>query len=180
MTVVSWRAPETNRTQTCSIARTTRNRGRRCCYTPVVSEPEHWRRLENLYLNAPTNVYYQPTIRISHAVCEIEILARPDFHHAAHAVHGSVYFKLLDDVGFFAANSVVPDAFVLTANFNIHLLRPVSDGTLLAKGRLINQGVRQLLAESQLYNASNQLIAYGTGTYVRSKIALSPEVGYSD
>ena len=145
-----------------------------------MSDARHWRRLEHLYLTAPTNAYYRPTIRIGHAACEIEITARPDFHHAAHAVHGSVYFKLLDDAGFFAANAIIEDVFVLTASFNIHLLRPVSEGTLSAKGRLINAGSRQMLAEAQLYNSSDQLIAHGVGTYVRSKIALTPEVGYSD
>jgi uncharacterized protein (TIGR00369 family) len=145
-----------------------------------MSEAQHWERLEHLYLSAPTNAYYRPVIHIGDGVCEIEIAARADFFHAAHAVHGSVYFKLLDDAGFFAANSVVPDVFVLTANFNIHLLRPVSEGTLFAKGRLINAGARQLLAEASLYDGNDRLIAHGVGTYVRSKIALTPEVGYSD
>ncbi|HYC61743.1 MAG TPA: hypothetical protein VEK79_19470 [Thermoanaerobaculia bacterium] len=62
---------------------------------------EHWRRLEKLYLTAPTNAYYKPAIRIGNGICEIEVDARPDFHHAAHAVHGSVYFKLLDDADYF-------------------------------------------------------------------------------
>ena len=145
-----------------------------------MSDERHWRRLERLYVSAPTNAYYRPEIRIGDAVCEIEVAARPDMHHAAHAVHGSVYFKLLDDAGFFAANSVVPDVFVLTADFNIHLLRPVAEGVLLAKGRLLHAGARQLLAESQLYDADGQLIAHGVGTYVRSRIALGPDVGYTD
>ena len=149
-------------------------------YTSSVSDAKHWRRLEDLYLTAPTNAYYRPSIRIGHSSCEIEITARPEFHHAAHAVHGSVYFKLLDDAGFFAANSIVEDAFVLTAAFNIHLLRPVSEGVLAAKGRLINAGSRQMLAEAQLYDSHEQLIAHGVGTYVRSRIALTPEVGYAD
>ena len=145
-----------------------------------MSNPEHWRRLENLYLGAPINVYCRPRIHIDHSVCEIEMETRPDFFHAAHAVHGSVYFKLLDDAGFFAANSVVEDVFVLTSSFNIHLLRPVSEGTLLARGRLIKAGAHQLLAEAQLYVANAKLVAHGVGTYVRSKIALTADVGYSD
>jgi acyl-coenzyme A thioesterase PaaI-like protein len=36
-------------------------------------------------------------------------------HHSIHAVHGSVYFKALDDAAFFAVNSLVEDVFVLTA-----------------------------------------------------------------
>ena len=139
---------------------------------------EHWRRLERLYLNAPTNAYYRPSIRIGDRICEIEVAVRPEFFHAAHAVHGSVYFKLLDDAGFFAANSVVEEHFVLTSDFNIHLLRPVTAGVMLAKGRLLNAGARQLLGEAQLFDSQGQLVAHGVGTYVRSRIALTPEVGY--
>jgi uncharacterized protein (TIGR00369 family) len=133
---------------------------------------EHWRNLERLYMSAPTNAYYQPKIRIGDRVCEIEIEARRDFHHAADAVHGSVYFKMLDDAAFFSANSIVEDVLVLTSDFTIHLLRPVAEGALLAKGRLIHSGARQLLAESQLFGPSEQMLAHGVGTFVRSRIPL--------
>jgi hypothetical protein len=58
-------------------------------------EGEHYRRLERLYLAAPTNAYYKPTVHIAHGTAEVRIQIRPDFFHAAAAVHGSVYFKLL-------------------------------------------------------------------------------------
>jgi uncharacterized protein (TIGR00369 family) len=141
---------------------------------------EHHRKLEKLYLGAPTNVYYRPSIRIGEGECEISIEARPEFHHAAHAVHGSVYFKLLDDAGFFAVNSVVPDVFVLTSEFTTHLLRPVAAGRMVAKGRLIQSGARQSLAEAQLFDQRGTLIGHGVGTYVRSKIALNADVGYQE
>jgi uncharacterized protein (TIGR00369 family) len=138
---------------------------------------EHWRKLESLYVAAPTNEYYRPTIHIGEGVSEIRIDARPDFHHAAHAVHGSVYFKLLDDAGFFAANSLVADAFVLTSNFTIHLIQPVAEGVLVAKGRVLSAGSRQFVAEAQLFGSGEKLLAHGVGTYVRSRIALGPEIG---
>ena len=138
---------------------------------------EHWRKLETLYRGAPTNEYYRPAITIGEGTCEIEVAIRRDFFHAAHAVHGSVYFKLLDDAGFFAANSLVAEVFVLTSNFTIHLLRPVSEGTLVAKGWLISAGSRQSVAEAQLFNGE-KLVAHGVGTYVRSGIALNAGVGY--
>jgi uncharacterized protein (TIGR00369 family) len=139
---------------------------------------EHQRKLERLYAAAPTNAYYNPSISIGAGIAEIRIDVRRDFFHAAAAVHGSVYFKLLDDAGFFAANSLVPDVMVLTANFTIYLLRPVSSGTLTAHGKVLSSGGRQFLAEAQLFNADSQLIGHGIGSYVRSKIALGPDLGY--
>ena len=44
---------------------------------------------------------------------------KEDYFHALNAIHGSVYFKMLDDAAFFAAQSVVEDYMLLTANFNI-------------------------------------------------------------
>ena len=140
---------------------------------------DHYRRLEKLYAGAPTNEYYRPVIRIDDGVAEIEVTIRPDFHHAARAVHGSVYFKLLDDAGFFAVNSIVEDVLVLTANFTIHLLRPVEAGVLVARGRVVNRGKRQFLADAQLFDGDQQLVAHGVGAYVSSRIALDDEVGYS-
>ena len=140
---------------------------------------EHHRKLERLYLSAPTNAYYKPAISIGSGTAEIQIEVRSDFFHAASAVHGSVYFKLLDDAGFFATNSLVPDVMVLTANFTIHLLRPVSSGRLTARGKVLSSGGRQFLAEAQLFDSESQLIAHGIGTYVRSKIGLGPDLAYS-
>ena len=144
-----------------------------------MSIPEdHYRKLERLYLTAATNDYYKPTIAITPGMAEVRLQLRPDFFHAAGAVHGSIYFKLLDDAAFFATNSLVVDVFVLTANFTVNLLRPVSEGLLIARGKVLSAGVRQFLAEAQLFNEGAQLIGHGTGTFVRSTIALGPEVGY--
>ena len=86
-------------------------------------------------------------------------------------MHGSVYFKLLDDAAYFATNSLVTDALVLTANFTVNLLRPVSKGLLTAKGQILSPGKRQFLAEAKLYDSESVLVGHGSGTFVRSNIA---------
>jgi acyl-coenzyme A thioesterase PaaI-like protein len=47
----------------------------------------------------------------------------PGVHHAAGAAHGTIYFKMLDDAAFYAANSLVSDRFLLTTAFNVLLTR---------------------------------------------------------
>lgn len=54
-------------------------------------------------------------------------VAPPDYR-SVHTVHGPVYFRALDDAGFFAVNSLVEDVFVLTASFNVNLFRPMKSG----------------------------------------------------
>ena len=59
------------------------------------SRDEHHRRLERMYRSAPTNEYFRPEIEIGEGTAHVQLVVRPDFFHAASAVHGSVYFKLL-------------------------------------------------------------------------------------
>ena len=102
----------------------------------------------------------------------------PDYFHAAGALHGSIYFKMLDDAAFFAANSSVPDTFVVTANFNVHLIRPINSGILIAKGKIVSQSRQLIIASAELYSDKNKLIATGEGTFMKSAIPLSRDIGY--
>src|ERR1700712_5049933 len=104
------------------------------------------------------NDFFRPTLHVSEGTTEITMTVRPEFFHAAHAVHGSVYFKALDDAAFFAVSSIVADVFVLTASFNIYLTRPVTDGVLLATGRVVHRSRSLFLAEAELRDAQQKLV----------------------
>jgi uncharacterized protein (TIGR00369 family) len=131
-----------------------------------------------MYHNHPLNSFYQARASINDKEAEIVLPVKPNFHHAAYAVHGSVYWKLLDDSAFFAVNSIVEDAFVLTASFTIYLTKPVSSGTLKAQGKLVNSTRSQFIAESVLYDENGEELARGSGVYIKSKIEMTPEMGY--
>ncbi len=146
--------------------------------TQTGSREEHFRKLERLYLAAPTNRYFRPEIRIDEGCAKVKIEARPDLMHAANAVHGVAYFKLLDDACFFAVSSLVEDVLVLTASFNLYLTRPVSEGVMKATGRVVHSSRRLFLAEGEAFDSAGQLIARGGGCFMRSGIPLGPEVGY--
>ena len=144
-----------------------------------MSNEAHYRKLERMYHAAPINHYFRPVLRVADGTAEIEIAVRPDFFHAAHAMHGSVYFKALDDAAFFAVNSLVPDVFVLTASYNIYLTRPVSEGTIVAKGRVVHRSRQLFMAEAELLDGHSRQVARGSGSFLRSSIALTPEIGYA-
>lgn len=139
---------------------------------------EHYRKLERMYLSAPVNEFFQPTIRVDHGRAEIGLRARKEFHHAAHAVHGVAYLKLIDDAAFFAANSLVEDVFVLTVSINAYLTRPIIDGEMKASGKVVHHSKRLILAEVEVVDGNNNQLARGSGSFMRSNIALSPEIGY--
>jgi uncharacterized protein (TIGR00369 family) len=140
---------------------------------------EHYRKLERMYHAAPINEYFRPRLTITgEGSAEIEMSIRPDFFHAANAVHGSVYFKAMDDATFFAVNSLVPDVFVLTVSFNVYLTRPVSEGMIKATARVVHQSRQIFVADAELLDARGKQIGRGSGSFMRSQIALTPEIGY--
>jgi len=140
----------------------------------------HYRKLERMYLSAPVNdiVYKGITIEISNGKAELSLQIDPKFFHAANAIHGSVYFKMLDDAAFFAVNSTVTDVFVYTVSFNIQLLRPVSGGIIRSMGELKFKSTNLFIADSNLFDEKNKLIGRGSGSFMRSKIELAENIGY--
>ena len=139
---------------------------------------EHYRKLENMYASAPINRYFAPELRVAEGKATLSMAVRPDFFHAAGAIHGSVYFKALDDSAFFAANSLVTDVFVLTVSFTTYIVRPVSQGTLLATGSVVHRSRSLVVAESVILDAEGRQVARGNGTFMPSRIALNEDIGY--
>jgi uncharacterized protein (TIGR00369 family) len=143
--------------------------------------PGHYRRLEHMYLTAATiNDYFRPGLTVSEGEAEVRIEVDPKFFHAAGSVHGTVYFKALDDAAFFAANSIVEDVFVLTTGFNIHLLRPVAEGTLIARGSLVSSTKSLIIADAVLHDDRGRLVGKGTGSFMRSRMKLEDIPGHGD
>src|SRR5215212_6494244 len=94
----------------------------------------HFRALEALYASAPVNRLFSSHLTIpapGRSVIEFDV--GEELHHAAGAAHGTVYFKMLDDAAFYAANSLVSDRFLLTTAFNLHFTKPIRTGEVVAE-----------------------------------------------
>ena len=98
----------------------------------------HYERLQKMYLNANINtmMFSTTSALISEAKAEIGLTISKKHFHALGAIHGSVYFKLLDDSAYFAVSSVVKDYFVLTTSFNLNIIKPASKGILTGIGKV--------------------------------------------
>ena len=132
-----------------------------------------------MYLQAPINRIYRPEIDIADGSAEIKIDVSEKYFHAAGAVHGSVYFKMLDDAAFFAASSREQEVFMLTISFTTYFTRPVSSGVMVAIGSVLTRNRTQVIAESVVYNSGKKEIGRGSGIFVRSRIPLTEEMGYT-
>lgn len=139
----------------------------------------HFRALESLYSAAPINRLFESRLHIPcEGVAEIRFVVGPEHFHAAGAVHGTAYFKMLDDAAFYAANSLVNDRFLLTTAFNLHFTKPMRDGPMIAEGKWISGKRRVFVAEARIVDPDGEECARGTGTFLRSHIALSGLDGY--
>jgi len=139
----------------------------------------HLRALEALYASAPINRFFESRITLPEAGrSEIRFAVSDDSFHAAGAAHGTLYFKMLDDAAFYAANGLVSDRFLLTTAFNLHFTKPMRIGAARAEGRWISGRRRVFVAEARIVDAGGEECARGTGTFLRSHIALSGLDGY--
>ncbi|MFA7587604.1 MAG: PaaI family thioesterase, partial [Novosphingobium sp.] len=111
----------------------------------------HWRALEGLYASAPINRTFDSQLTVpGEGQARIAFQIEERHYHAAGAAHGTIYFKMLDDAAFYAANTLVTDRFLLTTSFNLHFSRPVRAGPIVAEGRWISGRRRVLVAEARL------------------------------
>jgi uncharacterized protein (TIGR00369 family) len=143
-------------------------------------EVAHFRALERLYASAPINGHFPSRLSIYEpGQCRISFDVTPDYFHAAGAVHGTVYFKMMDDAAFYAANSLVSDRFLLTTAFNLLFTRPLKAGPIIAEGRWLSGKRRVFVAEARLIDGDGEEVGRGTGTFMRSTIALASLPGYA-
>ena len=146
---------------------------------PETGAAAHLRALEALYDSAPINRLFESSLALPcQGEAVIRFAVREDAFHAAGAAHGTLYFKMLDDAAFYAANSLVSDRFLLTTAFNLHFTKPMKEGPAEAHGRWVSGRRRVFVAEARIVDASGEECARGTGTFMRSHIALAGLPGY--
>ena len=140
----------------------------------------HYRKLENMYYSGPINqeLYKGVQLLVSHekAVITQEITSK--YFHAGQSLHGSVYFKLLDDAAYFAVQSIIQDAFIYTTTFNIQLLRPVKIGAIKAIGTVTFKSKNLFIADAVLFDEKNREVARGSGNFMKSQLELNESLGY--
>ena len=79
-----------------------------------------------MYRYAPINAAERHKSRCGwrrHKSCDSAV--KEEYCHTAGGLHGSGYFKLLDDAAFFAAQSLNPTHFVVTTSFTSYITKVV-------------------------------------------------------
>lgn len=137
----------------------------------VKGSDQHYENLKRIYEAAAINSEHYPSARIqlSHGSCQIDLTLESSYHQALGSVHGSVYFKLLDDAAYFAAQSVTRDFFLYTTHFQLHMMRPAVQGVLRAEGSLRMKSKHLWIADAVLLDQKGRELAYGSGHFTKSE-----------
>lgn len=107
--------------------------------------------------------------------------AREELNHPGGTMHGSAYFKLLDDAAWFTAQGIEADYFIYTTSFTTYINRPVVAGTkLVASGKIVNATKSLIIAESKIVEeTTGKLVASGSGTFMKSNVRLDTVSEYT-
>ena len=135
----------------------------------------HFEDLERQYLAAACNEFFDAGVRISEGAAEVVIEVQPRFLDAAGAVHPSVCFTALADAALLAVNSLVRDARVVVAKFDIQLNGPLTGDVVIARSRFVGMSGQQHLAESILTNSEGHEVGTGNGAFEAKEKAKTEE-----
>ena len=132
----------------------------------------HYEMLENLYVSAPVNQALDLEIKVTEGEALIKQKITLEHCHSMGAMHGSYAFKCLDDACYFAANSLESEYFMLTTDYHIRLIRPVTPktGYVQAIGRVVSRSKRLMICEGVLTDSQGREIARGTGSFMASSM----------
>lgn len=140
------------------------------------ANPEHLKRLEKMYAAAPISGLFNDHVIdfAGDGSTTVKFTPKKEHCHTMQSLHGSGYFKLLDDAAFFAAQALDEENFIFTTSFNTYLVRAAAIGVpLISQGRVISAGKTLLIAESRLIEEeSGKLVATGSGTFQKSPHAI--------
>ena len=95
-------------------------------------------------------------------------LALADHHlNPGGIAHGGVAAALLDSViGLALRTTLAQDASHATITLSVAYLRPVSTGSILARGRAVHSGRRVEYGEGELLDDAGRLVARGNASFV--------------
>jgi len=140
---------------------------------------EHFDRLKKMYALAPIHKFYEGIeLELEEQKSKITLPIDERYFHGGMAIHGSVYFKLLDDAAYFACQTLVTDFFLVTTSFNINLLKPIIEGKIYAAGEVDYTSDKLFKGYANLYDERGRLCGTGRGQFVKSKLKLETVKDY--
>lgn len=104
---------------------------------------------------------------VEHGRAVFSLLPGEEHYNPIGSVHGGIFATLLDSAAGCAVQSTLPRGTGYTSlDLTVKFLRPVTveTGRVRAVGRVVSSGRRTALAEAQLLDAGDRLLAHATSS----------------
>jgi uncharacterized protein (TIGR00369 family) len=102
---------------------------------------------------------------------------REEHYNPIGGVHGGLYATLADSAAACAVHSTLPEGMAYTSvDLSIKFLRPMSaaTGMIRAVGTVRNKGRRTALAQAELFDPAERLLAHATSTCLLFPVPAAP------
>lgn len=104
---------------------------------------------------------------IGDGTCELRLPVEPYHLNPGGIVHGGIIATMLDAaIGIALRTRLAADRSHVTVNLGVSFLRPLSAGTLIARGRAVHSGERIGQGEADLFDEHERLLARGTAAFL--------------
>ncbi|MFJ9965234.1 PaaI family thioesterase [Streptomyces avermitilis] len=104
---------------------------------------------------------------VEHGRAVFSLIPGEEHYNPIGSVHGGIYATLLDSAAGCAVQTTLPQGMVYTSlDLTVKFLRPITVDTskVRAVGTVLNAGRRTALAEAQLYDSADRLLAHATSS----------------
>ncbi|HEX8455801.1 MAG TPA: PaaI family thioesterase [Pyrinomonadaceae bacterium] len=104
----------------------------------------------------------------SRGAATLSMNARPELERFGRIMHGGALASLADTASAFAVlTTLEPDMQTVTVDLTLHYLRPVTEGKLTAKARVLRGGRRVATVSVEIFNESGALVVTALTTYLK-------------
>lgn len=98
----------------------------------------------------------------------LSMSARPELERFGGIMHGGALASLADSASAFAVLSTLDDGEqTVTVDLTLHYLRPVTEGKLTARARVLRAGRRISTVSVEIFNESGALVVTALTTYLK-------------
>jgi uncharacterized protein (TIGR00369 family) len=99
----------------------------------------------------------------------LSMRVRPELTRMEGILHGGALASLMDSASAFAVLTLLePGAQTVTVDLTLHFMRPVSEGLVEARGRVLRAGRRVFTVSIEATDAAGKIIATALTTYLKT------------
>lgn len=131
--------------------------------------PDRLRRLREIFAAIPyVRLLDMELVEVAYGAAAVRLQARAELSRMEGIMHGGVVASLADTAAAFAVlTTLAPDQRTVTVDLTLHYLRPLTQGQITARARVLRQGRRLATVSIEVTDETGKLSTTGLTTYAK-------------